>query len=95
MPQPAPRPWLARLLLIVWLAVAGVTVYVTLAGLPLRFAELSVTAPTVWSSGVMEYVDQQLHPLEGAVLTRAGLTVADYAAYIVLLELLLTLLFFV
>ncbi len=91
----ARRPWLARLLLIVWLAVAAVTIYVTVAGLPLRFAELRVTSPVVWSSGAVEYVDQQLHPLEGAVLTNAGLGVADYAAYIVLLELLLTVLFFV
>jgi len=95
MPQPAPNSWLARLLLIVWLAVAGVTVYVTLAGLPLRFGELGATSPEVWSSGAVAYVDQQLHPLEGAVLVRVGLGVTDYAAYILLLELLLTALFFV
>lgn len=95
MPQPAPRPWLARLLLIVWLAVAGVTVYITATGLPLRFGELGATSPEVWSSGATDYVDQQLHPLEGAVLTSTGLAVADYAAYIVLLELTLTVLFFV
>ncbi len=95
MSQSKPQRWLARFLLAVWLAVALVTVYVTVAGLPLRFAELRVTSPEVWSSDAVTYVDQQLHPLEGAVLTSAGLGVADYAAYIVLLELLLTLLFFV
>ncbi len=89
-----PRLWFARGLLVVWFAVALVTVYVTVAGLPLRFVELGKTSPAVWASDAPVYVDQQLHPLEGAVLVNAGLAVADYAAYIVLLELLLTALFF-
>lgn len=87
--------WFARLLLFVWIGVALVTIYITIFGAPLRFHELRMTSPTVWATGAVNYVDQQLSAQEEALLVRAGLTSADYAAYIVALEILVTLVLFV
>ncbi|MBI1299073.1 AAA family ATPase [bacterium] len=78
-----------------WLIVALVTIYVTLRGMPLRFDELRTTADAVWAAGEQSYVDKQLHPREAEILFAAGLSVADYAAYILILEFTLTALFFV
>jgi hypothetical protein len=82
--------WIVRLLLVVWFAGVLVTFYVTLVGLPLRFAELLETSLNVSSAGVLSHIDHQLHPREAAVLVSFGLTIADYAAYVILLELVIT-----
>ena len=84
-----------RLMQGIWLIVALVTLYITLRGIPLRFHELRTTSTEVWASGALTYVDQQLHPQEAEILAGVGLSAADYAAYIVILELTLTALFFV
>lgn len=84
-----------RVLQGIWLITALVTLYITLRGIPLRFNELRTTSTAVWASGELTYVDQQLHPQEAKILFAAGLSVADYAAYIVILEFTLTALFFV
>lgn len=90
-----PGGWLPRLLLVIWLAAALATIYVTVAGLPHRFAELRATSLDVSSTGAARYIDQQLHPDEAALLSRLSLTTADYSGYIVLLEIALTAIFFV
>lgn len=87
--------WFVHLLLVAWLAGVLVTLYVTLAGLPLRFAELLETSLNASSAGVLDYIDHQLHPNEAALVTSLGLTIADYAAYVLLLELVITAIFFV
>ncbi len=87
--------WFARLLLVVWCVGLLTTFYVTLMGLPLRFDELLETSYNVSSAGVHSYIDQQLHPDEAAVLVSLGLTIADYAAYVILLEMVVTAIFLV
>ncbi|MBX3001785.1 MAG: hypothetical protein KF893_24890 [Caldilineaceae bacterium] len=87
--------WFTRLLLVVWCAGVLTTLYVTLMGLPLRFAELLETSLDTSSAGVLSHIDHQLHPREGAVLLSLGLTIADYAAYVILLELVITGIFIV
>jgi len=94
--QPAPerRQPVNRALLGVWIFVAVLTLYITAAGVGPRYRELSQTSQAVWSTGVAEYVDQQLHPNEGEALSRFGLTLSDYAVYILGIELLLSLIYF-
>ncbi|MCB9118381.1 MAG: AAA family ATPase [Caldilineaceae bacterium] len=94
-PMTGPGGWSARLLAALWLAAALVTIYVTVAGLPHRFAELRATSTSVSAAGAADYIDQQLHPVEAEVLAAVGLSTADYAGYIILLEIGLTVIFFV
>ena len=46
-----------------WLTSRTVTIYVTVAGLPHRFAELRATSTSVSAAGAPT-IDQQLHPVE-------------------------------
>lgn len=94
-PMSGPGGWSARVLAAVWLAVALATLYVTVAGLPHRFAELRATSTAVSANGAADYIDQQLHPAEADVLAAIGLGTADYAVYIILLEIGLTVILFV
>ena len=81
------RP-IKRALLGMWIVVAILALYITAAGIPHRYHELSQTSQATWSTGMTEFVDLQLHPLEAQALSQFGLTLTDYAAYILGVELL-------